>query len=131
MLANVIGAIAVVLIFSLLVHVTRLADFTRQAIAVSKHAAAVVRDPARTDDEKEREVQGDTIKLLRLLSLLIAGSVVALAVPVALLWLASRFGWVGFDATMALFVRWDFLVAATVVGVAAYLVVVKWSARRS
>ncbi len=131
MIANVIAAMGVVLLFAALLHATRLVALTREAISVSRQAAAVMRDPALTDDDKEREVQRGTLALFRLLFLLLLGTAVALLVPLALLWLAGGMGWVGFDATMALFVRWDFLLAATAVGVAAYLVTVRWSRARS
>lgn len=86
----------------------------------ARSANEVLQNSALDDFAKEKAVQSVAIEMFKLLGLLSVGSIIAVALPLALVWLAGAAGILSFDAVMAMLVRWEFLLAATVVGTAVF-----------
>jgi hypothetical protein len=89
----------------------------------SRATLQVVRSPNLTDLEKETALQGKSVTLFSHLLGILFGSLVALAIPVGIVWLAGLVGLVTFADVMDILQRWDFLAAVAVLGLLAYAVV--------
>ena len=128
---DLLGALLVIVLFAFLLNVVRLVPKTREVISIGQQAMATLRNEALSDDEKERKMQKDSLRLLWLLLVLVAGSIVALLVPLALIWLSEFAGLFSVAGVLDMFMRWDFILGGTVLGIATYIVSVKWLNRRS
>ena len=97
-----------------------------RAREVGEHSTAclnVLRDDSLDDAGKEQALQARSRQLFRLLGIPTGGSALALGLPLAGVWLLSRVGVGTFTGTLHVLQRIDFLVATTVVGLLAYLLV--------
>ncbi len=128
---NVLGAVFCVVAFALLLHVVRLVERTRDVLTVSREATRVLQDSALTDRAKEVAVQRGALQLLRLLLVLVAGTLTCLLAPLAAIWLFQSAGLVSLDGVLALLARWDFLLTGSVIGLATYVGASKWHSRNS
>ena len=120
MLAAIIGASLVVIGFALLAHYIGLIRWTSEVMTHSVEAAAILQDASLDDLAKEKAMQTAAIALFRLLGLLVIGSIIAICAPLGVIWLADKTGLLSFDAVMAMLLRWEFLLAATVLGFAVF-----------
>ena len=125
------GALLVIVVFAFLLHVVRLVPKTKEVISIGQQAIATLRNAALSDDEKERKMQQDSLRLLRLLFVLISRSLLALLLPLALIWLSGLAGLFSFEGVLGMFMRWDFILGSTALGIATYAVAVKWLDRSS
>lgn len=89
-------------------------------LARCRQALADMRDRALPDEEKERRVQQHALAMFAGFLWLTGASLLALALPAALLWLLGTTGVVDFDAIMAETLSWPVLIAATVLGLVAF-----------
>ncbi len=128
---DLIGAMLVVVLFAILLNVVRLVPKTREVISIGQQALATLRDTTLSDDEKERRMQQSSLRLIALLFVLTAGTLVALLVPIALIWLSEFAGLFTVDGVLGMFLRWDFILGGSILGIAAYFVSVKWFKRNS
>jgi hypothetical protein len=124
---NLLGAVTVIVGFASLVYFFGLVDRTKQAIAISRKAMETMGNSQMTDLEKERFLQSSSLRLFKLLGQLVIGSIGALIIPFGVVWAAQLGGLVTLDAVTAILLRWDFIVAASVVGVVVYFALDKWS----
>jgi hypothetical protein len=113
---SVIGASFVVISFALLAHYIGLIRWTGEVMGHARRANEVLRNGALDDFAKEKAVQSAAVALFKLLGLLSLGSIIAVILPIAVVWLADVAGLLSFDAVMAMLIRWEFLLAATIVG---------------
>jgi hypothetical protein len=113
---DVIGASFVVIGFAVLAHYIGLIRWTGEVMLHARRANEVLRDGNLDDFAKEKAVQSVAIEMFKLLGLLTGGSIIAVALPLAVVWLAGAAAILSFDAVMAMLIRWEFLLAATVVG---------------
>jgi len=120
-MADLLGASLVVVGFAILAHYVGLVPRTTEVVAIAREAIAVLKDPQMDDEVKERVMQRNAILLFKLLGLLLLGSAVALSVPIAMIWLAERVGLLSLDSSLDMLLRWDFILAVTIVGLAVYL----------
>jgi hypothetical protein len=119
---NYAGSIAVVIMFVVLIYVLRLVRQAQEVLAISRDSMGVLRDASLDDETKEKFFQTSAIRLFRLLLLMLVGTAIALLAPIGVIWLLDRAGIVSLDAVLAILVRWDFIVAASVVSIGAYIV---------
>ena len=102
----------------------KLLDLSGRAMEVgrcSRECLLVLRDPTLGDDSKERQLQSYSVRLFRLLGILLGGGAVALGVPVVAVWLLEGWGVGSLAGVLSILQRIDFLVAATVLGSLAYV----------
>jgi hypothetical protein len=118
---NLAGAVAVVILFIILVYMVGLVRHAREVIAVSRSSMTVLSDASVDDDAKEKALQKSAIRLFSLLVLMLVGTAISLVAPIGVVWLLDLFGIVSLDAVLAILARWDFIVIASLVGVAAYV----------
>ena len=131
MLIDAIGAVVVVIVVAILLDVFGLVKRTGEVVSIGRLAATTLRDTKLSDAEKERQMQRNSLQLFRLLGVLIIGSAAALLAPLALIWLADFVGLLSFSGVLDMFLRWDFIIAGTILGVAAYVASVRWLKRSS
>ncbi len=120
---NFVLASFVVVGFAVTIDLLGLVD---QAIKVgqrSRESFQVLRDSTMSDREKEEAMQDQSRKLFVLFGILLGGSGLALALPLAIVWLLGQAGIGTFTSTLATLSRVDFLIGVTVVGIPIYLIV--------
>lgn len=128
---DLVGAILVVGIFAILVHVVGLVNTTKEVFAVGRQASSTLRDSTLTDDDKERLTQQSSLKLFRLLAVLVVGIVISLSLPLAIIWLLQLANLFSLAGVMDMLLRWDFIIGVTFLGAAIYMAVSKWRKRSS
>lgn len=128
---DLLGAVLLIVLFAILLHTVRLIPRTREVISIGQQAIATLRNETLSDDDKERKMRQASLRLLWLLLVLVAGSVVALLVPLALIKLSEFAGLFTVAGVLAMFLRWDFILGGTILGIASYAVSVKWFDRSS
>ena len=120
---NVVLAMFVVVGFAATIERLRLPTRAREVQQHSAECIDVLRNESMSDAEKETALQDHSRQLFRLLGILTGGSVLALGLPLGLVWLLGRVGMGSFGDTLAILQRIDFLAATTVVGLLAYALV--------
>ena len=89
--------------------------------APDRQALRDLKDPALDELAREKAVQGHALRLMLLFVLVTGGSLLALAVPVGVLWLAERGGMVELEAVLDTTLSATFLIVTTVLGTAVWL----------
>lgn len=128
MLSDVIGIGILVAGFAVILERVRLVPFSRDVVALSRKSVQTLRDPGLSDDEKERITQANTLSMIRLLVVLIGGTVAALGFPLFFVWVLDQLGLLSLSDVLHALTRWDVLVAVSVVGVFVYWATSKWRA---
>lgn len=122
-------AVMVVVGFAATLEVLNLPDHARDVGQRSWDCLDVMRSEELSDREKEKVLQGQTKQLVRLLGILGGGSALALGGPLGAVWLLEQMGVGRFFAVLGMLQRLDFLLGTVVVGLLAYVFVVRyWNA---
>lgn len=112
-----LAASFIVIAFAFLLVRLRVVSSSREVIALSRQAMAVITDQALTDRDKEQRLQAYAGALLKAFLFIVAGSAAAVGVPVLLVWALEFAGVLQLNAVLAVTVSWSFLLAATLVSV--------------
>lgn len=118
---DVVWALLVVVTFAVLIERLGLPDRAREVARRSRDCLDVVRDASLDDAAKEERLRRQSLRLFGLFGRLAGGSLLALALPLAAVWLADRAGLASTAAVLSVLERVDFLVGVTVAGGIAYL----------
>lgn len=113
----------VVVGFAAIIEVLDLPEYAREVAALNRECFAVLGNDSLDDRTKESTLQRLAGRLFILLGILTGGSALALGGPLALVWALEAAGLASFSAVLTILQRLDFLAGATVVGLAAYLLV--------
>lgn len=111
----------VVVTFAVTIERLKLVDRAREAGRRASEAHEVLRDPSLDDDAKERRLQRHAIRLFQLVGILTAGSLVALLLPLGVVWTLDALGVASLDEVLSVLERIDFLAGTLVVGLLGYL----------
>ncbi len=122
---NLLDAVIVVAVFAVLIHLFGIIKYSLEVISTSKESANALRDSSLEDYLKEKILQRKAIRLFVLFGILLLGSITALTVPIALIWILDAIGIFSFTDVLQILQRWDFLITATVLGIFAYLIIKK------
>lgn len=114
-------AVGVVLGFAWLLHGLGLPERAAEVTRRSREGLSILGDPSLDDDEKERGLRRLARRLFALLGILVGGSALALAVPLAAVWALERAGVASLEAVLGVLERPDFLAATAVVGLGGWL----------
>ena len=120
---DIAGAVLVVLLFAALLHVFRTVELTRDVTDIANSSLETIRSSELKDRQKETIVQQNTVKLIKLLVVLVLTSAAALLPPLVVIWLVALSGLWSYDAVLALLLSWEFMLAAAFIGVGAYLAI--------
>src|SRR5258708_34754304 len=112
------GAVFLVVAFVWLFFLFRAPLLVKRVLIVSQGAAAALRNPSATDDEKERAAQRSSAELFGLFFLMVFTFAGALLAPVAVLWLLDVAKLVPLHAVISVTMSLSFLVTCTVAGCA-------------
>jgi len=120
---NLALAVFVVVIFAGTLEYLELPRHARDVTRRGTDSLQVLQDSSLSDAEKEEALQNHARRLFVLLGILGGGSVLALGLPLGVVWLLEQ-GEIGsFQRTLAILQRIDFLVGTIVAGTLAYLLV--------
>lgn len=117
------GATFVVIGFAVLIHVFRLVPNSQEVVTRSRGAVEIIRDESLDDEAKEIAIRKHAFRMFALSALLLSGGAGALLIPIGAVWLVGLTGWISAPDVVEMLQRWDFLAAATVVGIAAFYLV--------
>lgn len=123
---SIVLALLVVAAFAGIVERTRLPAHVAEAVRRGQESYAIVSDPTLTDDRKERRLREETVRLFALLGRIVLGSLLALGLPLGVLWILDWVGLISLPEILEVLVRLDFLLAVSAVGIIA----VWWGRRR-
>jgi hypothetical protein len=122
---NVLLGVLVVAAFAGIVERARLPAQARDAVERARASYAVVSDRSLTDDQKERRLREEAPRLVALLGRIVFGSLLALALPLGVLWALDWIGLISLPDVLDVLVRVDFLLVVSALGILAF-----WNARR-
>lgn len=121
-LAVLLAACFLVLGFIFLLYALKLVEHAKLVTQISRQSLEIMGDATLNDDEKEKAMQENAVKLFKLFVILTLGGAVSLLAPAAIIWGIGNFGWISFDAVIHLTLDWRFLIGTTVIGISIYLV---------
>lgn len=116
-------AALVVVTFAAVLGWLDLPERAREATARARDSLEVLRDPSLDDRAKEEALQRQSLRLFRLLGVLAGGSVLALGLPLAGIWLLELGGAASLEAVLSVLERPDFLAGTTAIGIGLFLIV--------
>lgn len=119
---NVTLAFFVVIGFAAILEYLSLPDHAREVRDRSNRSLEVLRDDSLSDQEKEETLQHQSGQLFRLLGILVVGSVLALGLPLGIVWILAQVGIGSFWGTIDILERIDFIMGVTVAGLLGYFV---------
>ena len=118
-----LGALFLLFGFVFFLKLLRLIENSREVLLLSRQALSIIQNTALSDDQKEAAMQSCAKRLFVLFFILAIGLVVALFVPLGILWMAGQFGLISLKDVIALALSWEFLVGSTVVLIVAVKVI--------
>lgn len=110
---NTMGALLVVVVFILMLHVLGLRHMGLEVTAISQRALAVLRDSELDDDAKGALMRRQAKRLFVLFFFLTFAGAAALLAPVGLIYALDVVGLISFEGVMGMLVSWEFLLATT------------------
>ena len=120
---NVTLAMVVVVGFAAVLEWLRLPSHAKDVGQRSQDCLGILQNNSLTDREKENALQEQTKHLFRLLGILGGGSLLALGLPLGLVWGVTQLGMGTFSAVLSILQRLDFLAGTVIAGVIAYALV--------
>lgn len=117
---NLALATIVVVAFAVLLERMNVAASGRAVAERATKSFLVLKDSALTDDEKELALRREAVHLFGQFGAIVVLGLLALLLPLGAVWLLDRAGWASMTDVLDVLGRVDFLVAATVIGTAAY-----------
>jgi hypothetical protein len=102
-------AIFLVLGFIVIAKVIGIIENGTRVFVVAKQSIGILQDANMDDLVKEKAVQGCAKELIKLFSLITIGSLIALMVPLGIVYLLSLFGIVSLPEVLELSLSWEFL----------------------
>jgi hypothetical protein len=118
---NFLLATVVVVVFAIVIELLDLPDRAREVGDRALGSLKVLRDPGLDDRAKEKALRHHAIRLFSLVGILGGGSLLALGLPLFVVWLLELGGVASLDSVIAVLERVDFLVGAGVIGTVMYL----------
>ena len=112
---SIAGALFLVVGFVVLMKVFGLVEKSRKVVSIAGKAASDLRNPEFDDEHKEKALQGYAKSLFQLFFLLLVGGILALGIPVLLIYLMDQTGWLSIDGVIEASLRWEFLAIVTAV----------------
>lgn len=118
----ILAALALsVLAFIAVLRLSGTVTVAGNAAAVARDAAAAMRSPGLTDEEKEARSRRAAVALFGAFLRIAAGSLAAIAASAAVVWAGAAAGFYRIEEAIAVATGWPFLVGASVAAVAAWI----------
>lgn len=116
-------AVLVVFGFAALLDVLRLPTHARDVMERGQQCMAVLQNASMPDAAKEEALQAQARRLFLLLGILVGGSLMALGLPLALIWALGLMGLGSFSEALAILQRLDFLLGTILFGGLAFFLI--------
>lgn len=118
----ILAALAIsVLAFIVVLRLSGAVTVAGGAVGVARDAAAVMRSPGVSDDEKEARSRRAAIALFGAFLRIAGGSIAALTASAAVIWAGSAAGFYRIEEAVAVATGWPFLIGASVAAVVLWI----------
>lgn len=114
---SLIGAIILVIGFLVLIKFLKVIDKSSKVISIAKQTVVILRDSESADLQKEIAMQKYAKQLLVLFLVISAGSLLALAIPFAIVWLMELAGLVSVQSVIAVTLSQEFIIVSIVISI--------------
>ncbi|NEP86713.1 MAG: sulfotransferase [Okeania sp. SIO2C2] len=112
-----IGATLFVVGFLILVQSFQLVEKSKKTTAMGGRSLDIIRSSQLSEEEKESLLQKNAKDLFGLFFILAFGGIVSVILPLGLLWLAEKLGWLSLDAVFKTLLSPVFLILSTILAV--------------
>ena len=112
-----VGAVVLIIGFLLLIKYLKVIEKSSKVIDIAKQSILTIRDSESSDLQKEIAMQKYAKELLLLFLIIAVGSILALAIPSALVWLMELAGFLSFQSVITLTLSWEFIVGSIVISI--------------
>jgi hypothetical protein len=112
-----VGAAILVVGFLVLIKYLKVIDKSSKVLIIAKESFAIVRDQEKSDMQKEIAMQKFAKELFLLFFVIMAGSLLALAIPAAIVWLMDLSGLLSFYDVIDTTFSWEFIASSVIVSV--------------
>lgn len=112
-----IGAAILFIGFVILFQILGLVTKSQDVVRISRHSLDIIRSPSLSDEEKESRLQQNSQKLLGLFLILAGGGAIAVALPLGVLWLGDRLGWLSLASSLETAISPLFLIVSGILAV--------------
>ena len=109
-----IGAVILAAGFVSLFQLLGLVEKSRDVVRVANQSLNIIRSPRLSDEEKEVRLQKNSQKLFASFFILTFGGAIAVFVPLGVLWLGDRLGWLSLASTLERTFSPTFLIASSI-----------------
>lgn len=108
------GAIILVAGFVILIQLLGLTEKSRDVVRIARHSMKIIRSSRLSDEQKESKLQKNSQKLFGLFFILAFSGAIAILIPLALLWLGDRLGWLSLSASLNTTLSPPFLILSSI-----------------
>jgi hypothetical protein len=112
-----VGAIILVIGFLVLVKYLKVIEKSSKVISIAKQSIVIIKDSESSDLQKEIAMQKYAKELLFLFLAITVGSVLALAIPFAIVWLLELAGLMSVQSVIEVTLSWEFIVGSIVISI--------------
>ena len=109
-----IGAVILVAGFVSLFQILGLVKKSRDVVRVANQSLDIIRSPRLRDEEKEVQLQKNSQKLFASFFILAFGGAIAVFLPLGVLWLGDRIGWLSLSSVLETTLSPTFLIASSI-----------------
>ena len=113
-----IGSIILVIGFVVLIQLLGVTKTSRNVVRIALHSMKVIGSPRLSDEQKESKLQKNSLRLFGLFFVLAFRGILAVAMPLGILWLCERLGWLSLGTVLATTVSPIFVGVTTILMVA-------------
>ncbi|MCK5341811.1 MAG: hypothetical protein KAR20_00325 [Candidatus Heimdallarchaeota archaeon] len=119
---ELLGGLIIVVGFISLVKLFGLIERNIEVIRISKSAVSIVNDKQLDDYQKEKMMQKHAKDLLPLFFLIITISILAIGIPLGLVWLMDYVGLLSFNKVIGYITSIEFILASVVISTVVFVV---------
>lgn len=114
-----LGAAILVIGFVCLFQLLGLVEKSKDVVSIATDSLNIIGSPSLSDEQKESELQQNSLKLFGAFFILAGGGAIAVGLPLGVIWIGELLGWLSLAATIdTTFSPW-FLIASSIVVIAA------------
>lgn len=113
-----LSAIILVVGFIGLFQLLGLTEKSKEAIEVAHQSTEIIRSAQLSDEQKESRLQKNSQKLFGLFFILAINGAIAILIPLGILWLGDRLGWLSLDAAIETTLSPTFLIVSGILAIA-------------
>ena len=113
-----LGAIILVVGFVVLIQLLGLTKKSSDVVRIARHSMKIISSSRLSDEQKESKLQKNSQQLFGLFFILAFYGAIAILIPLAVLWLGDRLGWLSLSATLDTAISPIFLIVSSILAIA-------------